>query len=189
MLREFIPVNPILIKITQDIINQLGGKGNFIGAHARLRRFFHPANITINTLSEKIKFDYFSHELYDFPSHENKLFNSCKKKLINPNAIPLVVYIASDKDKSDPDFEPFLNEFPCTFTLSDFKQSLEPLKKIINPLDNMNMEGFFIPLVDLLVSSHGYRFYGTEKSTFSAYAKRLHNLAVDSYNNITLVLI
>lgn len=35
---------------------------------------------------------------------------------------------------------------------------------------------FLIPLVDLLVVSKGSKFYGSDKSTFSAYARRLNEV-------------
>ncbi|CAI2183989.1 14573_t:CDS:2 [Funneliformis geosporum] len=174
--RELVPNNQIMIEITRNIINELGGKGNFIGVHFRLGDSFfkNHRNVTLDKMTQRIINDYIKNSV---PNHQSdKLFNLCKNDLIKPNTVPLVVFLASDKDKSDPTLQSFLEIFPCTFMQSDFNYLLEPLKKVINPLDNMNMYKFLLPFVDLLTVSHGVKFYGTEKSTFSSYAQRLHDL-------------
>ena len=44
---EFIPNNSNILEVVRDIVNKLGGKGHFIGMHARLGESFK-RNATIH---------------------------------------------------------------------------------------------------------------------------------------------
>ncbi|KAI8890422.1 hypothetical protein K501DRAFT_319754 [Backusella circina FSU 941] len=86
------------------------------------------------------------------------------------------IYIATDirNARESPLLDKFFKTFPCVFLLDDFKDELDILKSGFQ--DNKSLIPYMIPMVDLLVSSHGHTFYGTHSSTFSRYIEQLRNL-------------
>ncbi|KAF0505744.1 ciga protein [Gigaspora margarita] len=161
LMNEMIPNNPIIINIVNKIVDKIGGTNNFIGAHARLKDgyFARNQNKTIKELIKKIQID--------FKQINIKNDSTC---------LPTIIYLATDVKHNHKSLQPFFQTFPCVYTLNDFNDLLEPLKFLKNPKDDMIMYEFFIPLVDLLVTSRGNRFYQTPRSTFSRYAQQLNKV-------------
>src|SRR6185369_14557866 len=132
--KSFIPNNPIMINVAENIAKELGGIGEYIGAHARggdlyfkdwVEKHFIELVTDINE-----KFPQVSSYLtslkgkcpYSFPKSENNIIK--------------VLYVSSDLDKKNQHMKIFLDKFPCLKMLSDFTDHLEPYKAIINPVDN-----------------------------------------------------
>ncbi|CAG8570001.1 17604_t:CDS:1, partial [Gigaspora margarita] len=84
------------------------------------------------------------------------------------------IFLAIDVKRDHISLQPFFQKFSCIYVLDDFKDLLEPLKFLKNSRDSMFLYEYLIPLVDLLVVSKGCKFYGSNSSTFSAYARRLN---------------
>ncbi|RIB15515.1 hypothetical protein C2G38_2018021 [Gigaspora rosea] len=150
-----LPNNPTLINITDKIVDKLGGIDSFIGLHARLKDnvYLMNQNNTVQSLIKRIKTDFKG--------------DVCLKTKI---------FLATDIKRDHISIQPFIQTFSsCINILDDFKDLLEPLNFLKNPRDGIIMYEFLVPLVDLLVASKGNKFYGTSGSTFSRYAKQLHN--------------
>ncbi|GBB95784.1 hypothetical protein RclHR1_02610021 [Rhizophagus clarus] len=201
LLKEFVPENPIIIKIVNNIVKKIGGERNFLGVHARLGNDFKSDNLfrgtsdkTIESFILKISNDYREYEntfnidkstevakqmrqtiLTSTKLIENKVFEQCSSKFTN-NTLPIIIFLATDAKRTHKSLKPFLEKFPCVFMLEDF-EDCKSLKSLENPLDKINMYKHLIPLVDLMISSKGSRFYGTPISTFSLYAMRLNSLS------------
>ncbi|CAG8566185.1 5468_t:CDS:1, partial [Scutellospora calospora] len=152
LINEMLPNNPTIINIVNMIINKIGGKGTFIGVHARLGDgvFITNQNKTIQKFIERIQID--------FKDIEVKSDKIC---------LPTIIFLATDVKRNHPSLQPFFQTFPCVYTLDDFDDLLEPLKILRNPRDGMIMYEFLLPLVDLLIVSRGNKFYETHRSTFS----------------------
>jgi hypothetical protein len=86
------------------------------------------------------------------------------------------IYIATDirNARTNPLLSKFFNTFPCVFLLDDFKPELSELKSGFH--DDKPLIPYMIPMLDLLVSSHGHTFYGTNSSTFSRYIEQMMTL-------------
>ncbi|RIA98577.1 hypothetical protein C1645_749745 [Glomus cerebriforme] len=205
LLKEFVPDNPLIIKVVNNIVKKIGGERNFLGVHARLGNDFRSdsmfrgvANKTIESFILKISNDYREYKntlnsgrstevaeqigqtiLTSTKLEENKeisFFEKCSSKFTN-DTIPVIIFLATDGKRTHKSLKLFLEKFPCVFMLEDFEEDCKLLKSLENPLDNVNLFNHLIPLVDLMVSSKGSRFYGTPTSTFSLYAWRLNNLS------------
>ncbi|CAG8492888.1 18076_t:CDS:1 [Cetraspora pellucida] len=90
-----------------------------------------------------------------------------------------IIYIATDAEspRTNPLLFKFFNTFPCVFVLDDFDQELAEMKSARNVEDKTPLASYLIPMLDAMISSKGFRFYGTPKSTFSNYIdKTLHPL-------------
>ncbi|CAG8640411.1 2748_t:CDS:1 [Dentiscutata erythropus] len=154
-IKKILPNNPILINITEKIVAEIGGTNNFIGVHARLEgnSFLKNHNNTVQSFIKRIKEDFEG--------------DVCLKTNI---------FLATDIKRDNIVLQPFFQTFSsCIYMLDNFNGFLEPLKFFKNPRDGVIMYELFVPLVDLLVVSKGNKFYGTKGSTFSSYAKQLHN--------------
>jgi len=174
-----------------------------LGVHARLGNEFRSDNIfrgaankTIESFISKISYDYREYEnTFNFDKsteiskqigqailtstklEENKeisYFEKCSSKFTN-DTLPIIIFLATDAKRTHRSLNLFLEKFPCVFMLEDFEEDCKLLKLLENPLDKVNMFKHLIPLVDLMISSKGSRFYGTPNSTFSSYAMRLFN--------------
>ncbi|CAG8738559.1 12906_t:CDS:1, partial [Dentiscutata heterogama] len=153
LIRNMLPNNPIINNIADKIVDKIGGLNSFIGVHSRLRSgfFVKRRNNTVQGLIEKIQTDF-----------------------KDGVCLTTKIYMAIDLERNHSSLQPLFKTFSCIYVLDDFNDLLEPLKFLKNPRDGMIMYKFLIPLVDLIVVSKGSKFYGTEKSTFSSYAKRLN---------------
>lgn len=82
-----------------------------------------------------------------------------------------MIFMATDvhQPRSAPLLKEFLDQFPCTMFLSDFRESDALLEKIRNPVDNVLMWPYMVALMDANLAAKGRVFQGTDQSTFSAY--------------------
>ncbi|OAQ35036.1 hypothetical protein K457DRAFT_1894841 [Linnemannia elongata AG-77] len=82
-----------------------------------------------------------------------------------------MIFMATDvhQPRSAPLLKEFLDRFPCTMFLSDFRESNALLEKIRNPVDNVLMWPYMVALMDANLAAKGRVFQGTDRSTFSAY--------------------
>ncbi|CAG8736397.1 2556_t:CDS:1 [Dentiscutata erythropus] len=153
LMRNMLPNNPIINYIADKIIDKIGGMNSYIGVHPRLKDSFFAKrrNNTVQGLIEKIQTDF-----------------------KDGVCLTTKIYLAIDIKRDHSSLQPFFQTFSCIYVLDDFNDLLEPLRFLKNPRDGMILYDFLIPLVDLIVVSKGSKFYGTEKSTFSSYAKRLN---------------
>ncbi|RIB22139.1 hypothetical protein C2G38_2140349 [Gigaspora rosea] len=160
--------NLTMVDIVNKIINKIGGTDSFIGVHARLGDggFAKAKKRTVQKLIKRLQED-FKHIKVN-----NNSFCSQTK-----------IYLATDVKKSNSFLKPFFQTFPCTYVLTDFNDLLVPLKSLKNPRDGKIMYEFLIRFVDLLTVSKGNKFYQTENSTFSDYAKDLNKIWLDTINN------
>ncbi|CAG8455734.1 9272_t:CDS:1 [Paraglomus brasilianum] len=186
--RNMVISHPVLTKVVDKIVVELGGQGSYVGVHIRvgdgffkkqlastvaamtdkLLREYGPASSSaegddsVQTISEKQEFK------------ENSNLSSC----FSQNSNYPVLYLATDSAQAEEDLAGILSAFPCVFMLSDFNSYLDEVKQVVNPIDHVNLQEFFVPLIDLMVVAKGGRFIGTHRSTFSNYAKRLHEVWV-----------
>ncbi|KAF9954330.1 hypothetical protein BGZ72_004676 [Mortierella alpina] len=84
------------------------------------------------------------------------------------------IYLATDAHhpRSNPIFDRLFETFECVFTLDDFAEDLEELKRFRNPEDGTLMTKFLIPMVDAMVVAKAGAFFGTPASTFSTYIQK-----------------
>ncbi|KAF9280256.1 hypothetical protein BGZ68_007352 [Mortierella alpina] len=84
------------------------------------------------------------------------------------------IYLATDAHypRSNPIFNRLFETFECIFTLDDFAEDLEELKRFRNPEDGTLMTKFLIPMVDAMVVAKAGAFFGTPASTFSTYIQK-----------------
>lgn len=82
-----------------------------------------------------------------------------------------MIFMATDvhQPRTAPLLKEFLEQFPCTMFLSDFRESDALLEKIRNPVDNVLMWPYMVALMDANLAAKGRMFQGTDRSTFSAY--------------------
>ncbi|KAG0311551.1 hypothetical protein BGZ97_011805 [Linnemannia gamsii] len=82
-----------------------------------------------------------------------------------------MIFMATDvhQPRTAPLLKEFLEQFPCTMFLSDFRESDALLEKIRNPVDNVLMWPYMVALMDANLAAKGREFQGTDRSTFSAY--------------------
>ncbi|KAG0059380.1 hypothetical protein BGZ89_000447 [Linnemannia elongata] len=82
-----------------------------------------------------------------------------------------MIFMATDvhQPRRTPLLKDFLDRFPCTMFLSDFRESDALLEKIRNPVDNVRMWPYMVALMDANLAAKGRAFQGTDRSTFSAY--------------------
>ncbi|CAG8545969.1 1553_t:CDS:1, partial [Dentiscutata heterogama] len=155
LIKKTLPNNPTLINITEKIVDKIRGTNNFIGVHSRLKdnSFLKSQNNTVQSFIKGIEKDFEG--------------DVCLKTNI---------FLATDIKRDHIALQPLFQNFSsCIYMLDDFNDLLEPLKFLKKPRDGMIMYEFFVTLIDLLVVSKGNKVYGTEGSTFSSYAKQLHN--------------
>jgi hypothetical protein len=92
-----------------------------------------------------------------------------------------LIYMATDTPQPRVTLQSLYNDFPCIFTLSDFPDIIESTLSM-NPMVTGNdaldeemrnlgtkVNSLFIPMIDAEITSHGYIFIGTRRSTFSQY--------------------
>ncbi|KAF9989522.1 hypothetical protein BGZ75_006069 [Mortierella antarctica] len=84
------------------------------------------------------------------------------------------IYLATDAHhpRSNPIFDRLFDTFECVFTLDDFAEDLEELRRFRNPEDGTLMTKFLIPMVDAMVVAKAGAFFGTPASTFSTYIQK-----------------
>ncbi|GBC09817.1 hypothetical protein RclHR1_09130007 [Rhizophagus clarus] len=177
MLRSLKISHPILLDVSNNIINELGGFGNFLGAHVRASdgRFKKNFGKIIDHVIEMLKFH--PQNISNQTSNNNNnssdiiTLNDCKK--LNKR----IIFIATDSSNVHVQLSKIFSTFPCVFTMEDFDSLVDPLRKIPYTFDrNANMANFFYPLLDLLIVSNAMDVIITYSSTFSGFAKYYHEV-------------
>ncbi|RIA95161.1 hypothetical protein C1645_758353 [Glomus cerebriforme] len=178
--------HPILLDVSNNIINELGGYGNFLGAHVRTAdgRFKHNLEQIIDHVIENLK-NYYNSKNSKSPSSSSLIDNKLDSEIIENN-ISLnncklkneqIIFIATDAVEPRKKLSKIFSTFPCVFTMEDFKDFVDPLRNLTYTFDkNVKMSNFFYPLLDLLIISNGMDVVVTHSSTFSGFAKYYHHI-------------
>ncbi|KAH8548384.1 hypothetical protein BGW37DRAFT_560031 [Umbelopsis sp. PMI_123] len=161
--------NTALEKVTENIVDRLGGKRNYFSIHVRMgNRQFQGA------LQEHVQ------EQIDFlensqPGPRNSTtISSCETSDIK-------IYVATDaKDpRGSPELARIFTSFPCAKVLGDYIDLLSPLEtevgaNIFQP-PQQSIVKFLIPVIDAMVAGNAKDFMGNPSSTYSTYIKQLHS--------------
>ncbi|KAI9310486.1 hypothetical protein BX666DRAFT_1882421 [Dichotomocladium elegans] len=88
------------------------------------------------------------------------------------NRKQMILYVATDAPapRTNPELQPILEAFPCTFFMDDFPADdwRAPLTKVRSPDDpHKDLTDLLIMFVDASICSYAERFVGTRTSTFS----------------------
>ncbi|RGB37637.1 hypothetical protein C1646_741061 [Rhizophagus diaphanus] len=179
MLRSLKFSHPILLDVSNNIINELGGFGNFLGAHVRTADGKFKNNLeniidqVIEMLKKHQKISNSNNNNSNIINSKNLTLNDCK--LLNKK----IIFIATDSSNPHVTLSKIFSSFPCVFTINDFNDFVNPLMKISYTFDkNTKMSKFFYPLLDLLIISNGMDVVVTYSSTFSGFAKYYHEVLV-----------
>ncbi|RIA95160.1 hypothetical protein C1645_734309 [Glomus cerebriforme] len=168
--------HPILLDVSNNIVNELGGFGNYLGVHVRTADGSFKDNLEniIDNVIEQLKNYTQTNSKTDDKSdsiNENISLNNCKLK--NEQ----IIFIATDALEPRKKLSKIFSTFPCVFTIGDFKNFIDPLRNITYTSDkNVKMLNFFYPLLDLLIISNGMDVVVTHSSTFSGFAKYYHQI-------------
>ncbi|CAG8735455.1 14249_t:CDS:1, partial [Acaulospora colombiana] len=90
----------------------------------------------------------------DITTKPSRMREECIKRFPNNEGGREVIYISTDVPPQSPALQPFIKEFPCIYTLSDFDKQLEPLKMLRSTGDNKELGKFLLPVVDLMVAAN-----------------------------------
>lgn len=136
-------------------------------------RTFHPES-TNETKPIQVHHDEFSAEYLGRNPHISEKLSCASGDKTTSRFKNTVLYIATDAP--DPRNHPLLKKlftvFPCTFTLNDFLDDIEDVKKLQVVEEDVPLASYLIPLVDAMISAHGHTFFGTPHSTFTSYIER-----------------
>ncbi|RIA95680.1 hypothetical protein C1645_680199, partial [Glomus cerebriforme] len=158
--------NPNVLRVTDQVIKELGGKGTYFGLHIRVGDavFRIHKKDTINIIYDKLMKSLIK---FDLIRDSKKFFDFNLEKCLKYN-LP-IIYIATDSKNPKKEFVKFYNNIPCVFTLFDFKKDLDNFGKILSDFDkDIDLIDFYIPIMDLLITAHSGSFIGTSRSTFSS---------------------
>ncbi|GBC09818.1 hypothetical protein RclHR1_09130008 [Rhizophagus clarus] len=169
MERNFLISHPTLLNVVNNITNELGGFGSFLGVHVRIgdsifkKNTNNTVDLIINDIKDVLQV---TKKIIDTPNSNNNYCKSENKQII---------FIATDSSDPRVELSKIFSTFGCVFTLGDFKDFIDPLRDITYTFDkNVKMLDFFYPLVDLMVIANGMEVIGTRQSTFSKFAKYYH---------------
>ncbi|KAG9303244.1 hypothetical protein G9A89_013570 [Geosiphon pyriformis] len=207
--------NSVLVGVVDNIVEQLGGLGSFVGLHIRKDNAFKNITAAINDVTRQLIQEYTpnskfnvdinkdtgnktnTEDVYDNldDAEENNSLNEdsakrdlkaselvekCQERSTGSKTEYPLIYIATDAAHPKEAFAEIFSTFPCVYVLDDFSHYLESVKSMRNPTDNAPLGSYLLPLVDLMVSASGDKFIDTERSIFSIYAARLHEIRVGS---------
>ncbi|CAG8798485.1 33940_t:CDS:2, partial [Racocetra persica] len=189
-IRNSLMINhPLLLEKGEEISIQLGGLANYIGVHFEQMDDImgNKEETFIDDVIEKLK-----NQLGVMPQKTNSntpdrielasrgfqptltqmlvevcIQNSPPEKRHYP-----IIYLATNLTKSDPRLSRFFDEFPCVFMLSNFTDWTTTLKFIVNPIDNVSLHEFLVPLIDTIVVAKGGEFFGKKESLANLYITR-----------------
>jgi hypothetical protein len=102
---------------------------------------------------------------------------------MEPLNTPLFISTDVKHPLEDPVMAIFLNTFPCTFFLSDFRNLTAPLDKLRNE-DRVRLKQYFLPFLDAMVVAKAWAVVGTEGSTFSQFG---HDVLWRTYHGRQIV--
>ncbi|CAO3649773.1 unnamed protein product [Mucor hiemalis] len=178
--------HPAVLKITEIVINALGGPENFLGAHLRTADglFVEAIPENIETILERIENITTRSSTQSIPIQRsaNKNISSLLSTCVSLAKLKqtTLVFLATDavNPRNDDKFKLLWQHSPCTFTLNDILPNNNSLWSHMDQYrathTGDSLRRFLIPLVDALVASKGNSFIGTKGSTFSGYIRRLH---------------
>ncbi|CAG8533740.1 13739_t:CDS:1 [Ambispora leptoticha] len=178
--RKLVFGHPILINVTKEITRKLGGSEKYIGLHLRVSDggFEIYKMETAQYMIQAIKNE---EGVNQEPVNENNDSNDDDDSAIdksrcanNTQYFNKNIFLATDGQPNDPAIQRIFTTFPCIFTINDFSTELQLLTKAKNNRDDSSLYKYFLPMVDLIVSACGSKFFGTYSSTFSSYALKLH---------------
>lgn len=108
-----------------------------------------------------------------------------------------LIYMATDTPQPRTTLKALYDEFPCIFTLSDFPEIIESTLTM-SPMTTGNEEidaemsklstsigSLLFPMIDAEITSHGFTFIGTRKSTFSQYINHRYNRFQKTYHPLS----
>ncbi|KAF0471863.1 ciga protein [Gigaspora margarita] len=187
--------HPVLLEKGEEIGLQLGGLASYIGIHfEQMDDIVGNKETFINDVIEKLKnqFGIVTQETIHNTSDRIELAPKLAPRDFQPTLTQMlaeecvqnsppekrnypIIYFATDSTKSDPKLTRFFEEFPCVFMLSNFTDWTETLKFILNPIDNVSLYEFLIPLIDAVVVARSSEFFGKNESLVSNYIQRLHD--------------
>ncbi|KAI9286702.1 hypothetical protein BC943DRAFT_351481 [Umbelopsis sp. AD052] len=157
--------NPTLEEVTDKIIEQLGGKQQFLSIHVRMgnRQFLKPLH---KHIEEQIEF---LEKAQRGPGNST----SCGD---------FQIYVATDAHdpRKSPELAPVFERFPCAKVLGDYKDLLPSLESdtgvtLFQP-PQQSIVNFLIPVIDAMVAGHAKDFMGNPSSTYSTYIEQLQSV-------------
>ncbi|CAG8689759.1 19787_t:CDS:2 [Dentiscutata erythropus] len=182
--------HPVLLEKGEEISIQLGGLASYIGVHfEQIDDIMGSEETFINDVIEKLKnqfgimpqktisntSDRIELASRGFqPTLTQMLVEECVQKSPPEKRNYPIIYLATDLTKSDPKLTRFFEEFPCAFMLSKFTDWTMALEFVLNPIDNVSLYEFLIPLIDAVVAARSGEFFGKNESLVSNYIQRLH---------------
>jgi hypothetical protein len=171
--------HPAVLKMTDVVIDALGGAGNYIGAHLRTADglFIDAIPENIDNIITKLDNNRSALQLATNQNITNLLTHCVSLAKLQQTQLVFLATDATNARKS-PKFQKLFARLPCTFTLDEIVSRNNPLWSHMDQYRTLNtgdsMRRFLTPLVDALVASKGNSFTGTKGSTFSGYISRLH---------------
>lgn len=169
--------NPMMDAVTASIVNELGGKHNYLAIHVRMGNRQFLGNLQNNIAQEIVFLD---DEMAKMGCNQSTTSTNCTN--------PLKIYLATDsKDpRTSADLTPLFERYPDTVILNDFAHLLSPLEQaadVAQPPQESVLR-FMLPVIESMVSANAKAFMGTPGSTYSRYIARLHTVYQSSkYSN------
>ncbi|ORX90576.1 hypothetical protein K493DRAFT_317862 [Basidiobolus meristosporus CBS 931.73] len=180
--------NPTLMRVSQRIVDQLGGLGGYLGIHLRVgdggfsNKVEENAKGILQLMTRMLAMskgvEYNEAIVDEVPIFTRRMsLAECLERDSEVAVSSPIVYLATDArdPRQRPDFSLIFQRFPCTFILSDFLSELTEIQAEKNPWDNTSIGKYLIPMVDAVVAAKGEFYVGTNQSTFSMYVRRMHN--------------
>ncbi|KAJ2964102.1 hypothetical protein NQZ79_g912 [Umbelopsis isabellina] len=160
--------NPLLDAVTENIVNELGGKHKFLAIHVRMGDWQFLGGLRKN-LGINIQF------------LENELAKmGCNQTSTTQCPNPPKIYLATDakNPRKNANLAPLFERFPRTAIINDFQHLLTPLEKAMEIAQppQKSVIRFMIPIIDAMVPANAKAFNGTNGSTYSKYIERLHKV-------------
>ncbi|KAI9264292.1 hypothetical protein BDA99DRAFT_537007 [Phascolomyces articulosus] len=202
--RSIIYRHPVVLNVADQIVNVLGGAGNFIGLHVRSSDGWFvkalPENIynivlQINKELESRSISSQSEMMMNLAPGSREQEEAIERQFLQQHKLDLqqcldlakekratLIYMATDarSPRSNPAFDPIWSRYPCTFTMDDLLVPSSPfwneLDSVVDSSTGSSMRKFLLPLVDATIASRGWFFIGSKGSTFSGYIYRLHDV-------------
>ncbi|KAK9712260.1 hypothetical protein K7432_007275 [Basidiobolus ranarum] len=180
--------NPTLMRVSQSIVDQMGGLGKYLGIHLRVGDGGFSYKVEENAkgilelmnrmLAMSRDQEYNEDILDEQPISEERLsLTECLERHPDVASNSPLVYLATDarNPRERSDFSQVFRRFPCTFILSDFIGNLTDVQEERNPWDGTSIGKYLIPMIDAISAAKGELYVGTNQSTFSMYVRRMHN--------------